>query len=37
MAKYLEMEYLLYFYGEVLTQKHREMLLQYYNNNLSLI
>ena len=33
MAKDLEMGYLLDFYGEVLTQKQREMLRQYYNAN----
>ena len=31
MAKDLEMGYLLDFYGEVLTEKQREMLRQYYN------
>ena len=31
MAKDLEMSYLLDFYGEVLTEKQREMLRQYYN------
>lgn len=36
MAKDLEMGYLLDFYGEVLTQKQREMLCQYYNDDLSL-
>ena len=36
MAKDLEMGYLLDFYGEVLTQKQREMLSQYYNDDLSL-
>ena len=36
MAKDLEMGYLLDFYGEVLTQKQREMLRQYYNADLSL-
>lgn len=36
MAKDLEMGYLLDFYGEVLTQKQREMLHQYYNDDLSL-
>ena len=36
MAKDLEMGYLLDFYGEVLTQKQREMLRQYYNDDLSL-
>ena len=32
MAKDLEMGYLLDFYGEVLTEKQREMLRQYYND-----
>ena len=36
MAKALEMGYLLDFYGEVLTEKQREMLRQYYNDDLSL-
>ncbi|MGN0662181.1 MAG: sigma factor-like helix-turn-helix DNA-binding protein [Faecalibacterium sp.] len=36
MAKDLEMGYLLDFYGEVLTAKQREMLRQYYNDDLSL-
>ena len=36
MAKDLEMGYLLDFYGEVLTEKQREMLRQYYNDDLSL-
>ena len=36
MAKDFEMGYLLDFYGEVLTPKQREMLLQYYNDDLSL-
>ena len=36
MAKDLEMGYLLDFYGEVLTRKQREMLRQYYNDDLSL-
>ena len=36
MAKDVEMGYLLDFYGEVLTQKQREMLRQYYNDDLSL-
>ena len=35
MAKDLEMGYLLDFYGEVLTEKQREMLRQYYNDDLS--
>ena len=36
MAKDFEMGYLLDFYGEVLTPKQREMLNQYYNDDLSL-
>ena len=36
MAKDFEMGYLLDFYGEVLTPKRREMLNQYYNDDLSL-
>ena len=36
MAKDLEMGYLLDFYGEVLTPKQREMLRQYYYDDLSL-
>ena len=36
MAKDLEMGYLLDFYGEVLTEKQREMLHQYYDDDLSL-
>ncbi len=36
MAKDLEMGYLLDFYGEGLTEKQREMLRQYYNDDLSL-
>ena len=36
MAKDFEMGYLLDFYGEVLTPKQREMLRQYYNDDLSL-
>ena len=36
MAKDLEMGYLLDFYGEALTEKQREMLRQYYNDDLSL-
>ena len=31
MAKDLEMGYLLDFYGEVLTEKQREMLRQFFN------
>ena len=36
MVKDFEMGYLLDFYGEVLTPKQREMLRQYYNDDLSL-
>ena len=36
MAKNLEISYLLDFYGDVLTQKQREVLEQYYNDDLSL-
>ena len=36
MAKDFEMGYLLDFYGEVLSPKQREMLNQYYNDDLSL-
>lgn len=36
MAKNLEMSNLLDFYGEVLTEKQREMLRQYYNDDFSL-
>ncbi len=36
MAKNLEISYLLDFYGEVLTQKQRDVLEQYYNDDLSL-
>ena len=36
MAKDLEMGYLLDFYGDALTEKQREMLRQYYNDDLSL-
>ncbi len=36
MAKDLEMGALLDFYGEVLTEKQREMLRQYYNDDFSL-
>lgn len=36
MAKDLEMGALLDFYGEVLTEKQREMLHQYYNDDFSL-
>jgi hypothetical protein len=36
VKKNLEMSYLLDFYGEVLTDKQREMLRQYYNDDFSL-
>lgn len=36
MAKNLEMAYLLDFYGDVLTEKQREVMEQYYNDDLSL-
>lgn len=36
MAKDLEMGWLLDFYGEALTEKQREMLRQYYHDDLSL-
>lgn len=36
VAKNLEISYLLDFYGEVLTQKQRDVLEQYYNDDLSL-
>ena len=36
VAKNLEMGYLLDFYGEVLTDKQREMMSQYYHDDLSL-
>lgn len=36
MAKNLEISYLLDFYGEVLTPKQRDVLEQYYNDDLSL-
>ena len=35
-SKNLEMGYLLDFYGEVLTEKQREMMSQYYHDDLSL-
>ena len=35
-SKNLEMGYLLDFYGEVLTDKQREMMSQYYHDDLSL-
>ena len=36
MSKNLEMSYLLDFYGEVLTEKQRDMIQQYFNMDLSL-
>ena len=36
MSKNLEMSYLLDFYGNVLTEKQREMMQQYYHMDLSL-
>ncbi len=36
MAKNLEISYLLDFYGQVLTEKQREVMEQYYNDDLSL-
>ncbi|MBP8856194.1 MAG: DNA-binding protein [Oscillospiraceae bacterium] len=36
MAKNLELSFLLDFYGDVLTEKQREVMQQYYNDDLSL-
>ncbi len=36
MAKNLELSYLLDFYGDVLTDKQRDVMEQYYNDDLSL-
>ena len=36
MSKNLELSYLIDFYGEVLTEKQRDVMEQYYNNDLSL-
>ena len=36
MAKNLEISYLLDFYGDVLTQKQRDVMEQYYNDDFSL-
>ena len=36
MAKNLEISFLLDFYGEMLTQKQREVIEYYYNDDLSL-
>lgn len=36
MSKNLEISYLLDFYGKALTQKQREVMEQYYNDDLSL-
>ena len=36
MAKNLELSYLLDFYGEVLTHRQRDVMEQYYNDDLSL-
>lgn len=36
MAKNMEISYLLDFYGDVLTEKQREVMEQYYNDDLSL-
>lgn len=36
MSKNLEISYLLDFYGEVLTEKQRDVMYQYYNEDLSL-
>ena len=36
MAKDLELSYLLDFYGDMLTEKQRDMMVQYYDDDLSL-
>ncbi len=36
MAKNLDISYLLDFYGDVLTKKQKDVMEQYYNNDLSL-
>ena len=36
MSKNLELSYLLDFYGDVLTEKQRDVMEQYYNDDLSL-
>ncbi len=36
MAKNLELSYLIDFYGDVLTEKQRDVMEQYYNDDLSL-
>lgn len=36
MAKNLEISYLIDFYGDVLTEKQRDVMEQYYNDDLSL-
>lgn len=36
MSKNLELSYLIDFYGDVLTEKQREVMEQYYNDDLSL-
>ncbi|MEG0396344.1 MAG: sigma factor-like helix-turn-helix DNA-binding protein, partial [Oscillospiraceae bacterium] len=36
MAKNLDISFLLDFYGDVLTDKQREVMQQYYNDDLSL-